>query len=83
MMAVKVMKVSSKGQVTLPREVRRVLGSDVVTYDVKDGRVLLLPVKDVGGSLREYAGKSPSPFRRARENAWEEVAREKASRADS
>ena len=82
-MAVKVMKVSSKGQVTLPREVRRVLGSDVVTYDVKDGRVLLLPVKDVGGSLREYAGKSPSPFQRAREKAWEEVAREKASRADS
>ena len=82
-MAVKVMKVSSKGQVTLPREVRRVLGSDVVTYDVKDGRVLLLPVKDVGGSLREYAGKSPSAFQRAREKAWEEVAREKASRADS
>lgn len=53
-MAVKVMKVSSKGQVTLPREVRRVLGSDIVTYDVKDGQVLLLPVKNVGGSLREY-----------------------------
>lgn len=82
-MAVKVMKVSSKGQVTLPREVRKVLGSDVVTYDVKDGRVLLLPVKDVGGSLKEYAGKSLSSFQRAREKVWEEVAREKASRADS
>ena len=35
-MAVKVMKVSSsKGQVTLPREVRKILGSDVVTYDVR------------------------------------------------
>lgn len=82
-MAVKVMKVSSKGQVTLPREVRKVLGSDVVTFDVKDGRVLLLPVKDVGGSLREYAGKRPAPFQRAREKAWEEAAREKANRADS
>lgn len=82
-MAVKVMKVSSKGQVTLPREVRQILGSDVVTYDVSDGRVLLLPVKDVGGSLKEYAGKTPVPFRRAREKAWEEVAREKAGRADS
>jgi bifunctional DNA-binding transcriptional regulator/antitoxin component of YhaV-PrlF toxin-antitoxin module len=82
-MAVKVMKVSSKGQVTLPREVRKVLGSDVVTYDVRDGRVLLLPVGDVGGSLKEYAGKVPLPFRRAREKAWEDAAREKASRADS
>ena len=82
-MAVKVMKVSSKGQVTLPQEIRKVLGSDVVTYDVRDGRVLLLPVKDVGGSLKEYAEKSPMPFRRAREKAWEDVAREKAGRADT
>lgn len=79
------MKVSSKGQVTLPREVRRVLGSDIVTYDVKDGRVLLLPVKDVGGCLKEYAGRKSAgtPFRKAREKAWEEAAREKAGRADS
>ena len=82
-MAVKVMEVSSKGEVTLPREVRRVLGSDVVTYDVKDGRVLLLPVHDAGGSLKEYAGKPPIPFRRVREKAWEDAAREKASCADS
>ena len=82
-MAVKVMKVSSKGQVTLPREVREVLGSDVVTYDVRDGRVLLLPVKDVGGSLKEYAGRPPLPFKRAREKAWEDVVREKAGRADT
>ena len=75
-MAVKVMKVSSKGQVTLPREVRKILGSDVVTYDIRDGRVLLLPVKDVGGSLKEYAGKTPAPFRRAREKAWEDASRD-------
>ena len=55
----------------------------MVTYDVKDGRVLLLPVQDVGGSLKEYAGKSPMPFRRVREEAWKDAAREKASRADS
>ncbi len=82
-MAVKVMKVSSKGQVTLPREVRKILGSDVVTYDLRDGRVLLLPVKDVGGSLKEYAGRLPMPFKRAREKAWEDVVREKAGRADT
>lgn len=82
-MAVKVMKVSSKGQVTLPREVREILGSDVVTYDVRDGRVLLLPVKDVGGSLQEYAGSPSMPFKRAREKAWEDVVREKADRADT
>jgi bifunctional DNA-binding transcriptional regulator/antitoxin component of YhaV-PrlF toxin-antitoxin module len=82
-MAVRVMKVSSKGQVTLPREVRKILGSDVVTYDVRDGRVLLLPVKDVGGSLKEFAGRPSRSFRRAREKAWEDVAREKAGRADT
>jgi bifunctional DNA-binding transcriptional regulator/antitoxin component of YhaV-PrlF toxin-antitoxin module len=79
------MKVSSKGQVTLPREVRRILGSDVVTYDVKDGRVLLLPVKDVGGCLKAYAGQKTAgtPFHKAREKAWEKAAREKAGRAGS
>lgn len=84
-MAVKVMRVSSKGQVTLPREVRRVLGSDVVTYDVKDGRVLLLPVKDVGGCLKAYAEPRTGSmsFRKAREKAWGDVAHEKAGRADS
>ncbi len=82
-MAVKVMRVSSKGQVTLPREIRKVLGSDVVTYDVVDGRVMLLPVKDVGGSLKEYAGKTSESFSKARKKAWEEVAREKARRANS
>lgn len=72
-MAAKVMKVSSRGQVTLPREVRDVLGSDVVTYDIRNGQVLLLPAKDVGGSLKEYARKLPMPFRRAREKAWKAI----------
>ena len=78
------MKISSKGQVTIPREVRRVLGSDVVAFDVENGRVLLRPVTDVGGSLREYAGHGPAgdKFRAAREHAWEEVAREKAGRSN-
>jgi bifunctional DNA-binding transcriptional regulator/antitoxin component of YhaV-PrlF toxin-antitoxin module len=76
------MRVSSKGQVTLPREIRKILASDVVTYAVVDGQVLLLPVRDVGGSLRGYGkgAEAEGPFASQRDEAWEKAARGKAAR---
>jgi AbrB family looped-hinge helix DNA binding protein len=51
----KVAKISSKGQITLPKAVRDRLGSEFVRL-VSDGQgVRIEPVRDVGGSLKRYA----------------------------
>lgn len=76
---VKTAKVSSKGQITLPREVRKALGTNLVRIVADDGSVRIEPVKDLAGSLAHYA-KKRIPFRAARDKAWEAVVREKHKR---
>ncbi|MBI2754998.1 MAG: AbrB/MazE/SpoVT family DNA-binding domain-containing protein [Betaproteobacteria bacterium] len=78
---VKIAKVSSKGQITLPRDVRAALGTDHVRIVYSSGEVRIEPVNDVAGSLAHYAkGKKKIPYRVARERAWEAVVREKHKR---
>ena len=78
---VKTAKVSSKGQITLPRAVRKALGTDHVRIVYSGGEVRIEAVNDVAGSLAQYAkGKKKVPFRSARERAWAAVVREKHKR---
>lgn len=78
---VKTAKVSSKGQITLPREVRIALGTDHVRIVFEDGRVQIEPSPDPAGSLRHYArGKRKIPFKQEREQAWEAHVRDKFKR---
>ena len=76
---VKTVKVSSRGQITLPREVRKALGTDHVRIVYDQGSVRIEPVNDVAGSLAPYA-KKRVPFRVARERAWAAVVRAKHKR---
>lgn len=64
--------ITSKGQITLPRDVRKALGSSTVEFRVDGETVMLLPVKSVAGALEKYAG-AKAPFKKVRESAWEEV----------
>lgn len=66
-------KISSKGQVTLPRQVRQALGSNIVEFDIVDQKVVLMPVKSVAGSLSQYAA-GETPLAEVREKVWQEVA---------
>ncbi|MEK6244114.1 MAG: AbrB/MazE/SpoVT family DNA-binding domain-containing protein [Pseudomonadota bacterium] len=78
---VKTVKVSSKGQITLPREVRKSLGTDHVRIVLEAGSVRIEPVNDVAGSLAHYAkGRKRVAFHVARKQAWEAVVREKRKR---
>jgi AbrB family looped-hinge helix DNA binding protein len=71
--------ITSKGQITIPREIRKILDSNTVEFDVKDGEVRLRPVKSVAGSLAKYAkGKTTTPLQEIREKVWGEVALEKS-----
>ncbi|MBN1835523.1 MAG: AbrB/MazE/SpoVT family DNA-binding domain-containing protein [Spirochaetales bacterium] len=50
----KTAKVTSKGQVTIPKEIRDILDSEVVEFEVENERVVLRPVKRVAGKLGSY-----------------------------
>ncbi len=77
---VKTVKVSSKGQITLPRSVRAALGTDHVRIVVENGQVRIEPSPDPGGSLHRYARKRRVPFKQERDQAWEAVVRDKYKR---
>jgi len=78
---VKTAKISSKGQITLPHDVRKALGTDYVRIVLEPGSVRLEPVNDVAGSLAPYAkGRKRVPFRVAREHACEAHVRDKYKR---
>jgi len=81
-------KMTSKGQITIPKEVRRLLKAEVgsvIVFEKEDERFFLRPTK----TLLDYRGylkgrKKPADFETLREKAKEylaeKVAREKRGR---
>ncbi len=49
------LKISKKGQITLPKHIRLALGSERIRLILINGQVRIEPVKSVAGSLRDYA----------------------------
>ena len=72
----KTAKVSSKGQITLPKRVRSVLKSKVVRIVVEDETVRLEPVANLEASLSQYAEGFIEPDK-ARDMAWSKVTHER------
>ena len=68
--------ITSKGQLTLPKEVRRLLNSTTVEIDVVDGEVRLKPIRTVAGVLAQYA-RQEAPLNEIREKVWEDVVHDK------
>jgi len=71
----KTAKVSSKGQITLPQQIRSLLKSDFVRLVVEDDQVRLEPVHDLAGSLSKYAKERP--VENERQLAWEAELRDR------
>jgi bifunctional DNA-binding transcriptional regulator/antitoxin component of YhaV-PrlF toxin-antitoxin module len=69
----KTLKVSSKGQITLPKPVRDHLRDDIVVIvsDEKGVRIERLP--DLAGSLKRYAKNAPKglDWKQIRELGWD------------
>lgn len=78
-------KITRKGQVTIPKEIREKLKANSVYFEVEDDTVMVKPVRDVAGSLREYAGnvKPSASMRQVKEKAWEVAIREKTGKKSS
>jgi len=73
-------KITSKGQVTLPKNIRNILQSDVVEFEVINGDVIIKPVKSVSGALSTYA-QPYKPLKEVKDSVWEEATREKATKS--
>lgn len=70
-------KITSKGQITIPRAARAALKTDTVEVEILGEVVILRPVKSVAGALANYA-KGKESFAEVRVKVWQEVADEKA-----
>ncbi len=53
-------KFTKKGQITIPAEYRKRLGSEIVEISYEDGKVIIKPAPKLGGILKNFAlrGKS-------------------------
>lgn len=73
--------VTSRGQVTLPRAVREILGDSKSIEFLVDGNVITLQaVPDMSGRLAKYAKDKPEvSLDEIRNQVWSKVAHDKAS----
>jgi len=78
-------KITRKGQVTIPKEIREKLKSDTVYFEVEDDTVMVKPVRDAAGSLSEFARnvKPGVTMKQMRDKAWEMAVREKTGKKSS
>jgi AbrB family looped-hinge helix DNA binding protein len=73
-------RITKKGQVTIPKNIREKLNANTIYFDVVDDVVTVKAVKDVAGSLNRYA-KNVTPgtsMKQIKEKAWEVATHEKA-----
>ncbi|MFA4835146.1 MAG: AbrB/MazE/SpoVT family DNA-binding domain-containing protein [Dehalococcoidia bacterium] len=78
-------KITRKGQVTIPKEIREKLNSNTIYFEVENDIVMVKPVRDAAGSLSEYAGnaKPGISVKQMKDKAWEEAVREKNGKKSS
>lgn len=70
-MYINTLTISPKGQIVLPKKVRKLLNTNVVTLEVNDNKqVVISPINDVAGSLASYHKDTTLPFAQIREQAW-------------
>ena len=78
-------KITKKGQVTIPKEIRERLKTNTIYFDVKEDDIVVRAVRDVAGSLHEYA-KNVKPgisIRQMKEKSWEVAVHEKTGKKSS
>ena len=62
-------RITSKGQVTIPKKIRDILNSRVVEFVVENDRIEVRAVSSVAAGLKQYA-KSYVPLSEVREAVW-------------
>ena len=67
---------------TIPKEIRDKLKANAVYFEVEDDTVMIKPVRDAAGSLREFARnvKPGVSMKQIKDRAWEVAVREKTGK---
>jgi len=50
-------KITRKGQITIPAKFRKKLGTDVVEVEMEGEKIIIKPIRKLGGILSKYAIK--------------------------
>jgi len=81
-MATKAAKITKKGQVTIPKEIRERLKASAVYFEVVNDDVVVRAVRDAAGSLSKYAAnvKQDVSMKEMKDKAWEEAVHDKAGK---
>ncbi len=53
-------KITSKGQITIPVDFRKKLDTDLVEVTMEGEKIIIKPIKKMGGILQKYAMKDKS-----------------------
>ena len=69
----------------ISKEIREKLKANAVYFEVEGDIVMVKPVRDAAGSLREFAGNARpgASLRQAKDKAWEAAVREKTGKKSS
>lgn len=81
-MATEAVKITKKGQVTIPKEIRDRLKATSIYFEVINGEIVVRAVRDAAGALSKYAGNvEPGvSMKEIKDRAWEEAVREKTGK---
>ena len=64
--------ITSKGQVTIPKKIRKLIKTNIVEFYIEKNGIMLKPIKNVGASLVGYS-KGNSNFEDIRKQVWKKV----------
>jgi AbrB family looped-hinge helix DNA binding protein len=53
----RIVKMTQKGQITIPAEYRKKLNAEYFTIEIEDNKIIIKPIKSLAGSLKKYAKK--------------------------
>ncbi len=81
-METEAVKITRKGQVTIPKKIRDKLNATSVYFKVINDEVVVRAVRDAAGSLSEFGrnAKSGMSIEQMKDRAWEEAVHEKTSK---
>ncbi len=52
-----IVKITKKGQITIPIEIRKKLGTNIIEIEEENGKIIIKPIKNLAGALKKYAKK--------------------------
>ncbi|RUM61915.1 MAG: AbrB/MazE/SpoVT family DNA-binding domain-containing protein [Persephonella sp.] len=76
-----IVKITKKGQITIPIEIRKKLGTNIIEIEEENGKVIIKPVKNLAGALKKYAKKKETldKILEQEEGAFQNAVKEKYS----